>query len=738
MSGNGRVNDEERRVKSLHEMHLTERAPEPALTATVEATAEALDCPISTVALIDSDREIVFATAGVERCIALREQAFCARTIESDDMLVVEDARRDSRFAGSPQVTERGIVFYAGVALHSPDGMRIGALSVRDRRPRTLDDKQRRTLRRMAAIAESQLLWCADRWKRVQTQLLLDGVMKSSHDAVLLLEPIRDERKQVSDFRICSASSSAECIPGFQSGRLRDRPLSSLSAGRMKPENFKRLLQAASTGQPDQFECDCCHQGCTIWHNVSVARWRDGLAMTLHDITDHKLTEHQFNDMFEMARDLLCIVDHRGRYVRVNPAFEQMLGIPQARLIGRVALDFVDPRDLERTRRLVATFAGGLRISEFENRLRDRNGQVRWIRWGIQPVTDSPMVFGVGRDVTDERQVRRRLRDSERFDRAVIDALGEAIAIVDQTGLILNVNRMWKNFVRNNGGDPHSRTLCEGVNYLEVCRRSAEKGDTDAEFVAQGIERVLAGESESFEHTYPCDSPTEHRWFTVTVTGFAYHRRRCAVISHHNITSRVEAEVQLQQVLNQMDRQAEEVNGLVREIDRTTRLNQAAESDHAESIVCPSSSPRFTQPVLRGSSVLPRFSGRVLVAEDCDDNQRLIRFLLERRGLTVDRVGDGRQALDQMMAAWHMGDPYAVALMDIQMPVMDGLEAVRRLREAGYVGPVVALTAYTTIADREKCLAAGCDDYIAKPIDRSQLEQVIARWLEPVDQATPA
>ncbi|MHB1156614.1 MAG: PAS domain S-box protein [Phycisphaerales bacterium] len=738
MSVNGRASDEERRVRSLHGMHLTERAPEPALTATVEATAEAIDCPIATVTLIDSEREIFFATVGIERCSAPREQAFCSRTIESDDMLVVEDARRDPRFADGAQVTERGIVFYAGVALHSPDGMRVGALSVRDIRPRALDDKQRRTLRRMAVIAESQLIWCADRWKRVQTQLLLDGVMKSSRDAVLLLEPIRDERKQITDFRICSTSSVAESIPGFESGRLRDRSLSSISAGRMKPENFERLIQAASTGRPDQFECTFCHQGCTIWHKVSVSRWRDGLAMTLHDITDHKLTEHQFNDMFEMSRDLLCIVDHRGRYVRVNPALEQMLGIPQAQLIGRLTLDFVDGRDLERTRRLIDTFSGEFRIREFENRLRNRDGQPRWIRWGVQPVADSSLVFGVGRDVTDERQIRRRLRESERFDRAVIDAVGEAIAIVDQTGLILNVNRTWKSFVRDNGGDPRSRTLCEGVNYLDVCRRSAEKGDADAEFVAQGIERVLAGESESFEHTYPCDGPTEHRWFTVTVTGFAYHRRLCAVISHHNITSRVEAEVQLQQVLNQMDSQAEEVNDLVRDMDRLTRLNQAAESDHAEAIVSPGFSPRFPQPVSRGSSVSPRFSGRVLVAEDCDDNQRLIRFLLERRGLTVDRVGDGRQALDHALAAWHMGDPYAVTLMDIQMPVMDGLEAVRRLREAGYVGPVVALTAYTTIADREKCLAVGCDDYIAKPIDRSQLEQVIARWLVPVDQATTA
>jgi signal transduction histidine kinase len=127
---------------------------------------------------------------------------------------------------------------------------------------------------------------------------------------------------------------------------------------------------------------------------------------------------------------------------------------------------------------------------------------------------------------------------------------------------------------------------------------------------------------------------------------------------------------------------------------------------------------------------------RVLLAEDGPDNQRLIAFVLRKAGADVTIVDNGRKAMEYALATYpgwgrRQGDPeepFDVVLMDMQMPVMDGYEAARRLRDAGYDRPVVALTAHAMEHDRAKCLDAGCDDYIAKPIDRHKLIEMVDRY----------
>jgi signal transduction histidine kinase/DNA-binding NtrC family response regulator len=132
-----------------------------------------------------------------------------------------------------------------------------------------------------------------------------------------------------------------------------------------------------------------------------------------------------------------------------------------------------------------------------------------------------------------------------------------------------------------------------------------------------------------------------------------------------------------------------------------------------------------------------RFSGTVLLVEDNRVNLDLATRLLARRGLVVTSVGDGLEALVRLQE-----EAFSLVLMDCQMPGLDGYEATRRLR-AGAAGetnrlvPVVALTANALSGDREKCLDAGMNDFITKPISATRLTEALARWL-PVEAASAA
>jgi signal transduction histidine kinase/ActR/RegA family two-component response regulator len=118
---------------------------------------------------------------------------------------------------------------------------------------------------------------------------------------------------------------------------------------------------------------------------------------------------------------------------------------------------------------------------------------------------------------------------------------------------------------------------------------------------------------------------------------------------------------------------------------------------------------------------------RVLVAEDGPDNQRLFALVLRHAGALVTLVDNGRAAVDAAMSALHAGRPFQVVLMDMQMPQLDGFEATRLLRSRGYRLPIVALTAHALDSEREKCRAAGCDEFAAKPIDQQRLLALVAR-----------
>jgi len=124
-----------------------------------------------------------------------------------------------------------------------------------------------------------------------------------------------------------------------------------------------------------------------------------------------------------------------------------------------------------------------------------------------------------------------------------------------------------------------------------------------------------------------------------------------------------------------------------------------------------------------------KLSGRFLLAEDGVDNQRLIAFLVRKAGATIEIADNGRIALDMLDQAEAAGTPYDMLLTDMQMPEMDGYSLASILRGRGSKIPIIALTAHAMADDRKRCIDAGCDDYVSKPIDKADLITTCAAWI---------
>jgi two-component system sensor histidine kinase/response regulator len=119
---------------------------------------------------------------------------------------------------------------------------------------------------------------------------------------------------------------------------------------------------------------------------------------------------------------------------------------------------------------------------------------------------------------------------------------------------------------------------------------------------------------------------------------------------------------------------------------------------------------------------------KILLVEDNDVNQLVASKILSNAGFVVSIAGDGQKALDMVQGE----ESFDLVLMDVQMPIMDGLTATRHIREMGYNQlPIVAMTAHAMSNDRQLSLDAGMNDHVSKPINVAELLKTLVKWIAP-------
>ncbi|MES2177631.1 MAG: PAS domain S-box protein [Gemmatimonadota bacterium] len=145
----------------------------------------------------------------------------------------------------------------------------------------------------------------------------------------------------------------------------------------------------------------------------------------------------------------------------------------------------------------------------------------------------------------ERTRIERELRSTRAFFRSAFDALSDHVAILDERGRIIEVNRAWQTFAEDNG---YAEALAgRGESYLQVCDTAALGGDESAGGVAKGLRQMLAGERDRFTMMYPCHSPDAERWFTLDATRVRMDGAQRVMVAHQNVTERLRTERELRE-----------------------------------------------------------------------------------------------------------------------------------------------------------------------------------------------
>ena len=234
-----------------------------------------------------------------------------------------------------------------------------------------------------------------------------------------------------------------------------------------------------------------------------------------------------------------------GRFMRVNQRYCDIAGYTRDEMMRLSFPEITHPDDAGLDwENLSQLRQGFLREFQREKRYVRKDGTVVWVSLAVACVGspgETPIsAITVAQDITARKAAELALKENARFTEDILNSLTSHVAVLDEEGIIIEVNDAWRRFARENGAPDESDFI--GTNYMKVCATAAQVGgDALARETAEGLRDLLAGETEHFVLEYPCHSPTQPRWFKLRasrLTGL----RKGVVVAHQDITERKLAE----------------------------------------------------------------------------------------------------------------------------------------------------------------------------------------------------
>lgn len=675
--------NEQERLEALEAYQVLDTEAEKAFDDLTILASRICQTPIALVSLIDPERQWFKARVGLDACETERDIAFCAHAIHKPEVMEVQDTLQDERFWDNPLVTGAPFIrFYAGAPLITPEGFAIGTLCVIAPHPMKLTDEQKDNLSILARAVVSQL----ELRKKVReldrvSQFKSDFLSNMSHEirtpihgisgTLHLLQNMALNREQ--NHLVSLALGSADALTELVNDIL---DLSRIEAGKLElqTEEFDLATLLAEVGAT---------------HGIKA---------------NEKMIE------------LICPARHipSGRVRADSLRLRQVLNNLISNAIKFTHEGFVSI-DLQLTPK----------HSVSEN--------------GHQQLTARFEVKDSGIGLTEE-QLSRLFR---RFQQACSDTTH----LYGGSGLGLNICQQLVEMMDGKIG-VQSHYGEGSVFWFEVALESVNLDYEEQPDLSDEL-RVLAIHSRPATQIFLQDLFSQWKLEAdVTSPGRAYKKLENQTRNYTHILLEEEAEQSrtgaLSEQLSQYWSEADKPNLiLMRQPGKNQKTLDLSPYFGAVSL------PLFPEELLallqgtvsadqgisdNQSSSAQQYSGYALIAEDNKTNQVVAKGLLSHLGLEVAIASDGYEALHKMRE-----ESFDIIFMDCQMPVMDGFRTTRELRQAEGLKtssqvPVIALTANAMQDDRKRCLDAGMDEFLTKPIDPVQLKKALNRFLPVVQQ----
>ena len=293
---------------------------------------------------------------------------------------------------------------------------------------------------------------------------------------------------------------------------------------------------------------------------------------TSQDITEQRikddalrLSELQLKSTIEGSLDafylLKCVRNATGTVVdfefsEINKKAEVQMNLSRKELIGKKLSEITA---LTGTTwfpdKYLKVFYTRLPVEE-EYMVTKSSSSPGWYYHQIVPLPDGVAINN--RNISERKQTEITLKENEVFIKGVLDSMSSPIAVIDESGLIIAVNTSWRQFAEENG-HKNPDLVCEGSNYFAACENAAKSGDISSGRALEGIKSVLQGELTTFQLEYPCDSPTEKRWFILYISSYKSDQKK-VVIRHVDITERKKNELLIHKSQEKYQRVVENIS----------------------------------------------------------------------------------------------------------------------------------------------------------------------------------